>query len=259
MFLEPNEQVEDEQIEIEELTKVEGEDYVRLKRNHFFLILIAILVPLAFLAGTSTGYLLWGRESEQIVDAASNPGDNEPIAPIATEGIARFEVSTDDDPFLGPEDAPIVIIEFSDFNCGYCRRFHQDTFEALLDKYPDQIRFVYRDFPITSQESFIAAQAAQCAYEQGNFWGFHDLLFSGTLPLGTEAYETYAQELGLDAEELLNCIETERFAEEVAADATFASSVGLTGTPTFFVNGIPMVGAQPLEQFSRIIDEELGN
>lgn len=259
MFLEPDEQVEDEQVEIEEVKMVEGEEYVRLKRNHFFLILIAILVPLAFLAGASTGYLIWGRETEQLAGSNPNPVANTPNTPIATEGIARIEVSTDDDPSLGPEDAPIVIIEFSDFNCGYCRRFHQETFEALLDKYPDQIRFVYRDFPITSQESFYAAQAAQCAHEQGNFWDFHDLLFSGTLPLGTEAYETYAQDLGLDAEELLNCIETERFAEEVSADATFASSIGLTGTPTFFVNGIPMIGAQPLERFSQIIDEELGN
>lgn len=254
MFLE-----RDEQVEIEEVIKDEGEGYIRLKRNHFFLILIAILVPLAFLAGASTGYLIWGRETEQFAGTVSNPGANVPNASNATAEITRFEVSIDDDPSLGPEDAPIVIIEFSDFNCRFCRQFHQETFEALLDKYPDQILFVYRDFPITSQESFYAAQAAQCAYEQGNFWDFHDLLFSGTLPLGTEAYETYAHELGLDAEELLNCIETERFAEEVAADAAFASSIGLTGTPTFFVNGIPMIGAQPLEQFSRIIDEELAN
>ena len=213
-------------------------------------------MPFAFLIGISSGYVIWGGERAVISGTVSSA---DTTSTAETNEILRFEIPIDGEPYIGPEDAPIVIVEFSDFNCSFCRRFHQETFNALLGEYPDQIRFVYRDFPITSQESFYAAQAAQCAFEQDKFWEFHDLLFSGTLPLGSEAYETYALELGLDSEELLFCIESERFAEDVSSDGSFASSLGLTGTPSFFINGIPMIGAQPLSQFARIIENELSN
>lgn len=251
MFLEPNEQVNSDEVQVEN-----EQDYIHIKRSHFNSLLLAILVPFAFLIGISSGYLIWGGERVVISDTVSS---SDTTSTAETEEILRFEIPIDGEPYIGPEDAPIVIVEFSDFNCGFCRRFHQETLDALLGEYPDQIRFVYMDFPITSQESYYAAQAAQCAFEQEKFWEFHDLLFSGALPLGSEAYETYALELGLDSEELLTCIESERYAEAVSSDASFASNLGLTGTPSFFINGIPMIGAQPLSQFVQIIDEELSN
>jgi protein-disulfide isomerase len=257
MFLEPNEQVEDEQT-----VEAAGEEFIRIKRSHFNLLLIAVLVPFAFLIGISSGYLIWGNDEPPTpsVVADIDPGSTAaPNSPTSTEEMPRFEIPIDDDPYLGPEDAPIVIVEFSDFNCGFCRRFHDETFDELMQSYPDQIRFVYRDFPITSAESFVAAQAAQCAFEQGDFWAYHDLLFSGQLPLGMDAYERYATELGLDSEELLNCVNSERYAEEVSEDAGFASNLGVTGTPTFFINGVPLVGAQPLSQFALVIEQELAN
>jgi protein-disulfide isomerase len=257
MFLEP-----DEQVKNEDVSEATDEDYIHIKRSHFNVLLLIILVPFAFLIGISSGYLIWGGGPAGTSDtvAAGNPDStSDNVAPGATEEMPRFDIPVDDDPYVGPEDAPIVIVEFSDFNCGYCRRFHSDTFNALLEKYPNQIRFVYRDFPVTSQESFYAAQAAQCAHEQGEFWDYHDLLFSGELTLGREAYVSYAEQLGLDSDDFLNCLDTERYAEEVSGDASFASNLGLTGTPTFFINGIPMVGAQPLSQFTLVIDEELAN
>lgn len=277
MFLDPNEQVEKEESSgagaeagsgaesdptsvaaTEVLTEATGEDYIRIKRSHFNLLLIAILVPLAFLLGISSGYVIWGDNQIVIADTVSDSpaGSSDPVA---TEEVPRFDIPVDDDPYLGPEDAPIVIVEFSDFNCGFCRRFHLETFNEILDSYPDQIRFVYRDFPITSAESFVAAQAAQCAFEQGEFWEYHDLLFSGQLPLGRETYEAYASELGLDSDELLNCIDSERYVDEVNEDASFASGLGVSGTPTFFINGIPLVGAQPFSQFAQVIEQELAN
>jgi protein-disulfide isomerase len=129
----------------------------------------------------------------------------------------------------------------------------------LLEQYPEQVRFVYRDFPFLSQESMIAAQAAHCADEQGAFWEFHNALFSGRYPLGAQAYETYAVELGLDSSDLLACISSGRYEQEVEDDARFAAGRGVTGTPTFFINGIPLVGAQPLDRFSFLIEQELGN
>ncbi len=170
----------------------------------------------------------------------------------------RFNIPVEGQPFVGPENAPIVIVEFSDFNCGYCKRWHQETFQPLLDAYPDQIRFVYRDYPFLSEESFNASVAAQCAYEQGAFWGFHDALFTRSEPKGFDTYLLFAQELGVDLQVFEGCLGSEGAEEEVIRDAQFASSIGINGTPTFFINGIPIVGAQPFEAFASIIDQELG-
>ena len=170
----------------------------------------------------------------------------------------RFDIPVEDQPFLGPENAPIVMVEFSDFNCGYCRKWHLDTFQPLLDAYPGQIRFVYRDFPILSDASFNASVAAQCAHEQGAFWGFHDALFTRSEPKGLDTYLLFAQELGLDIQRFEVCLESDQAVEEVLQDAQFASDIGVSGTPTFFINGIPLVGAQPIENFMKIMDQELG-
>lgn len=224
------------------------DNFVRFRRSHVY----AVLLPLAFVAGLAAGFLAWGRDTP--VASTEGPVANANPAPVGEE---RMTVETDDDPAIGPQDAPITVIEFSDFNCPYCQKFHDETFQALLDAYPGQIRFVYRDFPITSQESFRAAQAAECAGDQGAYWDYHDALFSGSAGLGLAAYEQYAQELNLDVDALLACVEDGDFAAEVEADARYAAELGVTGTPTFFINGVPLVGAQPLSRFAQVIDNEL--
>ena len=218
--------------------------YIQIKRSH----LVLALVPLAFATGLASGYIAWGRSS--------------PPAALPEPGLTasqRYDVSADDDPSLGPADAPVTIVEFSDFNCPYCRKFHQETFPSLMAAYEDRVLFVYRDFPITSAESFVAAQAANCAGRQGAYWPFHDALFSGSQGLGRTAYEAYAQQLGLDVQALGACLDSGEEATEVTSDARAASDLGVTGTPTFFINGIPLVGAQPITEFSRVIDTELGS
>jgi protein-disulfide isomerase len=242
------------------------EDELRFRRSHLY----AALLPLAFVVGLATGFLFWGRSTTAAGDPAlQNPtaGEQADVQPpvegpqpppaAGSQEIVRLDVSVDDDPALGPHDAPITIIEFSDFACQYCRRFHQETFQLLMDAYPDQIRFVYRDFPVVG--GFDAAQAAECADEQGFFWEYHDLLFTGTQGLSRTAYEQYAQDLGMDSEEFTTCLDEERFDSEVTDDANYAASLGANGTPTFFINGIPLVGAQPLGNFKQIIDRELGS
>ena len=215
------------------------------------------LLPVAFVTGLAAGYLFWGRDTIPPANPAAPVAVVEETAPGSLEQPTRFEISTDDDPSLGPEDAPITIVEFSDFRCPYCSVFHVETFDALMATYPDQIHFVYRDFPVVG--GFEAALAAECANEQGAFWEYHDLLFSGEYPnLDRDAFAAYAEQLDLDVQDLLACVDEERYSEEVEADARYASGLGITGTPTFFINGIPMVGAQPLEAFIQIIEYELG-
>ena len=225
---------------------------MRFKRSHVYM----VLLPLAFVAGLATGFLYWGQD--QPTPAHPNPtAVVENPQPVKPEEVTRFDVPTDGDPSIGPEDAAVVIVEFSDFSCVYCRKFHTETFPQLLEAYEGQIRFVYRDFPILNPESLIAAQAAECAHEQDMFWEYHDKLFSGELKLGRDTYEQYALDLDMDADALLECIDSGRFEDEVSEDANFVRNLGAGGTPTFFVNGIPMVGAQPFANFDALIREEL--
>ncbi len=212
--------------------------------------LLAVLVPVAFGAGLALGYLVWGRGSQAEPQAAQEPGE-----------IQRYDVSVDDDPSLGPADAPLTIIEFSDFQCPYCQRWHEETFPALMAAYPDQIRFVYRDLPVVGGGAIgsEAAQAANCAGDQDAYWEFHNLLFSGGLGLSQDAYRQYAVSLGLDAQALAECVETGFHEAEVNGDLQYALQLGVSSTPTFFVNGIAIVGAQPASVFQHVIDLELGS
>lgn len=233
---------------------------LQIPQNYLLTGLIAFL---AFVVGLSGGYLIWGqgatsREGETVAqNTTPQPTPQRAQVPGETQAPVRLQVSVDDDPAFGPVDAPITIIEFADFNCGYCRRFFQQTLRPLLDAYPNQIRFVFRDLPIVG--GFEAAQAAECADEQGAFWEYHDLMFTMGLGEGRSSYIQYADQLELDSEALAVCLDEGRYAAEVEADAQYAVNLGATGVPLFFINGVPLVGAQPLANFIQVIDQELGN
>jgi protein-disulfide isomerase len=202
-----------------------------------------LFIPVAFVLGLISGYLLWGFSS----------------TPNAAAGdIKRVNVSTEGEPSIGPDDAPITIVEFSDYQCPYCTAWYQQTFSQLLVSYPDQIRFVYRDLPLPMHpEAVPAAEAADCAGEQGAYWKYHDALFSDKYTLGRAAYEQYATDLGLDTVAFTTCLDDHRYQAEVQADAADAAKLGLTGTPSFVINGRIVVGALPFANFKAIIDEEL--
>jgi protein-disulfide isomerase len=205
------------------------------------------LAIVVFGAGIGAGFLLWGRKQ---------PASAQQLYADTDSTLPRCLVSPDDDPAVGPDDAPILIIEFFDFNCGYCALFHNETFPQLMAAYPGQIRFVFRDYPIVG--GFEAAQAAECADEQGAYLEYHDALFSGRRALDRDGFAQYADELGLDSEELLACLDSESQADEVIGDGRYAYSLGASGTPLFFINGIRIEGAQPLENFLAVIESELG-
>jgi len=205
---------------------------------------IHLFIPVAFVLGLGSGYLLWGPKTAP--------------AEAGTTGVQRVTVSTDGDPSIGPDDAPVTIVEFSDYQCPYCQAWYQQVFDLLLANYPGQIRFVYRDLPLPGHpESLPAAEAAHCAGEQGAYWKFHDALFSGQYALGRAAYEQYAADLGLDTAAFTSCLDDHRNQAEVKADAADAARLGLTGTPSFVINGRILIGALPFEDFKAIIDQEL--
>ena len=225
-----------------------------------------VLVPLVFLFGLTLGYMIWGRDgataaAPQPAQVAAQPEAAAAVEPAAapTQEFRRYPVPVDDDPALGKADAPITIIEFSDFECPYCQRWYTEVYKNLLETYPDTVRFVYRDFPLTSihPNAQPAAEAANCAYEQGAFFEFHDKLFSMELGLNPDAYQQYASQLGLDVEKFSQCVEERRYQQEVEADLEYAANLGVNSTPTFFINGIPVVGAQPYEVFEYVIEKEL--
>ena len=175
----------------------------------------------------------------------------------------RVNVTEDDDPFLGKEDAPVTIIEFSDFECPFCSKFFQDTLPQLKKEYIDtgEVRFVYRDFPLSSIHPFAekAAEASECADEQGRFWEYHDKLFANQQALDMGSLKNYAAELSLDTERFNACFDAGKYQEEVQHDVLDGKAANAGGVPSFFINGIPLAGAQPFEVFKKIIDEELEN
>lgn len=215
-----------------------------------------------FFAGWGAHALVTGEEqspAQAVQAAAATPTPT--VRPTLGQQTppAIVDVSADDDPAWGPADAKVTVIEFSDFQCPYCRRFHDETLPQLRQMYGDRIRFVYRDLPLTSLHAFAqgAAEAAECADEQGKFWEYHDLLFQNQTALQPADLKAYAARLGLNQSAFDACVDSHKYADEVNADVQAASDAAITGTPTFFINGRRLVGAQPLSAFQQAIDAAL--
>ncbi len=160
-------------------------------------------------------------------------------------------------PTRGPVDAPVTLVEYTDFQCPYCGRA-QETLEQIHERYGDSVRFVFKNLPLAMhQQSRFAAQAALCAGDQGAFWPLHDWLFANHTAINREAVTEQVEGLGLDLDEFNACIDEGRHLSEIDADSKEANSFGITGTPGFVINGRLITGAQPLENFVTIIDDEL--
>lgn len=211
----------------------------------------------AFVIGLLVGGLLFntGVSSEQLETV---------VRSVVAEEIAKMQSNpqmanlADNDPFFGPEDAPITIVEFSDFYCTFCTRFATQTLPRLQEAYGDKIKFVYRDMPIIGgQISLQAAVAANCAHDQGKFWDFHNLLFNNNQARDTTAFIGFADELGLDTDTFQACLSDQAKVNEVTLDLLDGQALGISGTPAFYINGRFVSGAQPFETFALLIDTEL--
>ena len=182
-------------------------------------------------------------------------------APQQDSGPVNVDISGA--PMVGQKNAPVTIVEFSDFECPFCGRFHQDTLPQIVSNYIDKgsARLVYRNFPLSfHKESKNAALAAACARDQGGdvtFFKYHDLLYTNQTSLGVDNYKKWAVDLGLNASKFNDCYDKQKYASLIDKDLQDGSSYGVNGTPAFFINGTRLTGAQPFSAFKTIIDQEL--
>jgi predicted DsbA family dithiol-disulfide isomerase len=173
----------------------------------------------------------------------------------------RFNVEVaDHNPSRGAgPDAPITLVEYSDFQCPYCSRV-QTTVDEIMRRYPGQVRHVFKHLPLPMhKEAEFAAQASLCAEDQGKFWDFHKWLFANPRRINRDTVVTRAETLKMDVPAFESCLETQRHAQDVRRDMTEANSFGINGTPGFLVNGRALNGARPLDDFIKVIEEELQN
>jgi len=163
-----------------------------------------------------------------------------------------------DDPSDGKADAAVTVVEYSDFQCPFCLRV-MPTLKQLRAKYGDRMRLVWKDFPLTQihPQAFVAAQAGNCAREQGKFWELHDKMFGNQSKLGVDDLKGYAKAVGLDVAKFDKCLDSGEKKPLVEEDVKAGGEAGVSGTPAFFINGVFINGAQPYEHMKQAVDREL--
>ena len=261
----------------EEITK---KDEKLIKKSTYNILIISIIITVgiaAFFAGSYTTNL----NSDQI---SQEEFKNE-IAKLELRILEKqlptkqpsmpLKISTDNDPIIGNPTAPITIIEFSDFQCPFCARFHVETFPSIMNEYIDkgQVKLVFRDFPIQSihPNALPASVASECANEQGKFKEMHDKLFENQKEWSNQSLDNlmitftqYALDIGLEDETFDTCLKNGKYVEEIQKDLDDGRNYGITGTPGFFVGNdqigfVELKGAQPFENFKKVIDSQLKN
>ena len=259
--------------------KNDSEDVV-IKKSAFNKLLVGVIsagIVSAFLGGYVLGAetvepeKILIRDAEDVIRSLQTQQSTQSSLSINSPSL--ISISLDDDPVKGNLNAPITIVEFSDFQCPFCAKFHSTTLPQLQANYIDsgKVKFVYRDFPIQSihPNAVPAALASECADEQGMFWEYHDLVFenqkkwqglSGSAMIDT--FEQYALELGLNTSDFNTCFESGKYVDEVTKDLQDGASYGITGTPGFFIGNdelgyVKIIGAQPYPVFERLIEDQI--
>lgn len=170
----------------------------------------------------------------------------------------RAKVSTDDDPSMGgSKNAPITVIEFTEYQCPFCKRA-RPTIQKILDTYKDQVHYVLRDFPLSfHKQAKGAANAAQCAGDQGKYWEYSDELWKTQGKHTEETLNKIATDIKLNMDKFKKCTSSKKYYAEIDKDQNDGIAAGVTGTPAYFINGLFLSGAQPFQSFKKLIDEEL--
>jgi protein-disulfide isomerase len=232
------------------------------------LLTIGIAVMLSGMVGCST-------PEPSPTQAPTIPVETQPVEtkvaetpvpdPDATPEATREPlIPLDDDPVMGSPDAPVTLIEYSEYLCPFCRRFVLETLPLIEEQYIDtgQVKLIFRDFPVHGQPAVAMALVAECAADQDKFWEMHYMLWERTDEWSQSedlltTIQGYASELGLDGDEYMSCLEQGTPIDRIREDYEIAVQDGVSATPTFFINGTEIRGAQPFEEFQRVIEEEL--
>lgn len=188
-----------------------------------------------------------------VVQGNNNNNDNVVAAP-------DMKALIDDDAIKGDPDAPVTIVEWSDYECPFCARFYSQTLGQIDEEYiqTGKVKLIYRDFPLSfHQQAQKAAEAAECAGEQGAYFDMHDKLFESGVAGGVTAFKQYAKEIGLDTDAFNTCLDSGAMADEVAKDFADGQAAGIQGTPGFIIDGEVVSGALPFSNFKQIIDAKL--
>jgi protein-disulfide isomerase len=190
---------------------------------------------------------------EEYVDALKSKTTVRVMLEPPRQKVAMVSTS----PVRGPADAPVEIVEFSDFQCPFCQRVGP-ALTQVLNTYGNRIRLVYREYPLPNHPNARpAAEAGMCANEQGKFWPYHDRLFANQQRLSASELKQHAVDLGLDAARFNACVDSHKYMPLIDADISAGNESGVNGTPAFFINGRMLSGAQPFDAFKKIIDDEL--
>jgi len=226
-------------------------------------ILIVLLLVASFLLGALTTKLA-ARAGNPSPSAQPNSPQTAPNAPNAPAPSAKVNVDAGHLPILGNKNAKVTVIEFADFQCPFCERFFKDAEPSIIKDYVNsgKVKFAFRHYAFLGQESTWAAEASECANEQGKFWEYHDYLYNhqGAENSGAFAKDKligFAKALGLNVDQFSSCLNSDKYAKQVADDLAAGQKAGVNGTPTTFLNGQPVVGAQPYSAFKTLIDQEL--
>jgi len=253
-------------------------ELISIKKSSYNKLIVGVIVG-AVLSAFFGGYVLGtetAQSSETVIKNAKDVTDQTAAKqPQSNPSSGIISVSLDDDPVKGDSNAPITMIEFSDFQCPFCARFFTETLPLIQKNYIDtgKVKFVYRDFPLPDihQNAIPAAIAAECADEQGMFWEYHNKIFENQLLWQdldkqnvVRTFEQFAEELVLDTNTFNTCLESAKYLDEVQNDLNDGVSYGVTGTPGFFIGnekiGYGMVsGAQPYAAFQQVFDQLLAS
>ena len=238
---------------------------INLNNKSYTPILLVLLLVASFLLGALSTKIFYMEKAGQGTSGQTGQTGTQGSPPnqIPSPG-AKVNVDNGHLPILGKKDAKVTVIEFADFQCPFCERFFKDTVSNLKKDYVDtgKVKFVFRHYAFLGQESTWAAQASECANEQGKFWGYHDYLYNHQGPENSGAFAKdkligFAQSIGLNADQFSSCLNSEKYAKNVSDDLAGGQKAGVTGTPATFINGQLVVGAQPYTAFKTIIDGEL--
>jgi len=221
-----------------------------------FYLLAATVALVGFVGGVAltSAYLSAQNGTSARADDSSGRAGGDSQDPAAATAQDRIVANARH--AIGPADAAVTIVEFTDYDCPYCRRYYKDTFPQIMEKYGDQIRYVVRHFPLVSMhpQAVKAAEAAECAAEDGLFWEFNDFIMRGVPSIDVESLKRYAADIGVNTEEFNRCLDEGEKAINVQQDLRDGYMLGVRGTPNFFVNQYTLSGAQPIDVFSAYIE-----